>query len=171
MRSESDIRHKLKQVRFRHRKKRVRKGLARHPENCLWNDENSSLVGCPKFCSHRERSGYLCDSRYGGDLVVAECPLFEAAHTAEEIKAEFDDFIETASKEDLAREVPDLMALIWTLGDNPEEFVEGEISEEVPDLVGIVENQAVPVKEECDLIVFRPWYIRALRYLFPEWVK
>lgn len=160
MRSESSIKHQIKQVMFRHRKKWLRKGMARHPENCVYNEE-STQVGCYRYCIHKSRAGILCDSRYGGEQIASQCPFFQSCNNPDDLKVEFDDFVESASKQELAQEFPDLVALLWTLG---EDHV-GELSiEEEEDLSS---NELLRSMIPTNM----PWYYPLLKWAFPGLVR
>lgn len=116
MKTEGQIRHKLKQVTYRHRKKRIRTQLSRRPMNCYHNCVVSKTSSHEIYgCSHPKREGIVCDSYYGGDLIASECPFFQPSKSKEEIREEFDHFIQTASLPEIATEMPDVTALMWAL--------------------------------------------------------
>jgi len=128
MRRESQIRHKLKQVIFRHRKKYVEQGLSPRPENC----EHNIVVRLPihtgnratiRVCAYSDDeidNDVVCDSTMGGDQQARKCPYFNCCHTPETLKDEFSqklglgDAVTQAGV--LAKEYPDIIALMWVLG-------------------------------------------------------
>ena len=124
MRRESQIRHKLKQVIFRHRKKFVEKGLSRRPENC----EHNRVVTLPVHTGNRATlrvcgfndNNVVCDPTMAGEAQARECPYFGGCNTPESLKSEFskklglgEDVIQAGA---LAKDYPDLIALMWVLG-------------------------------------------------------
>lgn len=148
MKSESATKHKLKQVRFRHLKKRVAAGLKELPENCGHNHEfmhpltNGTPTGmciCPAQTGER-----LCDRAWGGIEKAKSCPHFQAKQTKDEIKSEFASALEGMSFAQVAYHFPDMAALMWTLG---EETAEADW-EGVPDDIDFVdvEIQGVTVR-------------------------
>lgn len=130
MKSESQIRQKVKQVVFRHRKKFVEKSLKRHPCNCKHNEEvklktPSSGLHIIRRCSHKEQNTLVCDRNLGGLELAQKCPYFEHKHTAEALKRQFAARLgldgSPISLGDLARDFPDVVALMWVLGSQKNE--------------------------------------------------
>lgn len=120
MQSESKIRHRLKLLRLRHLEKHIRKATSRNPGNCKWNqlqDTNGPIPvrvcanPSPGFC------GGVCDPQYNGKEIAARCDLFEPRLSADKVKEEFNRFLLESSGEELARACPDIMALLWVLGE------------------------------------------------------
>lgn len=127
MKSRKAIEKKLVQVRFRHLKKALRTGLSRKPENCLYNAKlgkgakpDSPRVGVCMF-KVSEGSGPrgVCDECFGGQNRAADCGDFEPRQDVADIRKDFENFLSTASKGEIAFHYPDLAALLWTLGDHP----------------------------------------------------
>lgn len=130
MKNEGQIKQKVKQVIFRHRKAYINEGLARKPENCLHNDRvrlpvhmaNRATLGICGFCPDDQTpNNFVCDSSMGGDKQAAECPFFRSHTSAEELKDEFNKKLglngETPVKIGyIAKEYPDVAALMWVLG-------------------------------------------------------
>lgn len=128
MKTESEIRQKLKQVLYRHRKNYVQKGLSRLPENC----EHNRVVRLPVHTGNRatirvcgyigedgETNDRVCDSTMAGDVQAQECPFFECVKTATELKEEFkskmglgDEVVPIGA---VAKEYPDVAALKWVM--------------------------------------------------------
>jgi hypothetical protein len=129
MKREGQIRHKLKQVIFRHRKKFVEKGLSRRPENCAHN----GVVRLPvhtgnratiRVCQYRDEdtdewNNRVCDSTMAGDEQARHCPYFECGNTPDVLKATFSKKLGLGGEEvksgALAQEYPDIIALMWVL--------------------------------------------------------
>lgn len=128
MKREGQVRHKLKQVIFRHRKKFVEKGLSRRPENCAHN----GVVRLPLHTGNRAKirvcrfvketgdwNNRVCDSSMAGDKQAVECPHFECKNTPESLKEEFSVKLglngEAIEPGVLAQEYPDVIALMWVL--------------------------------------------------------
>lgn len=130
MKGEGQIKQKVKQVVFRHRKAYIRRGMARHPENCVFNEQihlpvhmanRASLRVCGYCPEGGEPSKVMCDATMGGERQAAECPVFQAHKSAEELKEEFNDKlgIEGGPPKEIgyiAQAYPDVAALLWVLG-------------------------------------------------------
>lgn len=121
MQLESKIRHRLKLLRLRYLEKAIRKVISRRPENCLYN--NLTDTGSPipvRICTNPNPGfcGAVCDESYGGANIAARCNQFDSRISAETAKAEFHRFLLEASTEELAQRYPDIMALLWVLGDH-----------------------------------------------------
>lgn len=134
MKTESQIKRKLKQVSFRHRQKYVQKGLAVKPCNCKYNgslefktpDKLHQIRICTYSDDQVDWNNRVCDEGLGGLKQAQGCPFYECRNTPESLKKEFDasiglDGTKVQSK-DIARKYPDIMALYWVLG--PPEAVE-----------------------------------------------
>lgn len=131
MKTEGKVKQKVKQVVFRHRKNFVVQGLARRPGNCRHNRTvhlpvhmaNRATLGVCGYCHEEGESlDVVCDSTMGGDTQAADCPYFSPAKTAKELKEEFNAKLGldgTAVRIGyIAKEYPDVAALMWVLGGN-----------------------------------------------------
>lgn len=130
MKSEGQIKQKIKQVVFRHRKAYIRHGLARHPENCTHNQKVSLPVHMSnratlRICGYCPEGGepnnVVCDSTMGGERQAGECPFFEPNRSAENLKEEFNRKLGLNGEDPveigyIAQEYPDVAALLWVLG-------------------------------------------------------
>ena len=130
MKSEGQIRQKVKQVIFRHRKEYVVRGLARRPGNWEYNEKvrlpvhmaNRASIGVCGYCPDGEMpNNVVCDSTMGGDRQASECQFFQERHTAEDLKEEFNVKlgIEGGPPREIgyiAQEYPDVAALLWVMG-------------------------------------------------------
>jgi hypothetical protein len=136
MKSEGNIRQKLKQAKYRHRQKFMEKALKRKPCNCKFN---RSLSNVPNpfpyrgwgFCSlyiddPEEWQGLICDDRMDKTNQAPDCPKFEFVLDPDELKDAFKDKFDSFSIGEIAAEYPDVAALMWVLdesgglGDLPE---------------------------------------------------
>ena len=150
MKSKSEVLQKLKQVRYRYLKKAVRKGLARHPYNCLFNKEIEVLRLNVGICTHPEiietRSDYfpICDERLG-DL-SSRCEKFCPKRSKERIREGIKETLNSSEVGEIAYHYPDVAALIWVL--DKEDLQGFEDLEEEPE-----EDQALVV----DPVQFSWW--------------
>lgn len=117
MRTEGQVRHQLAQVRYRHLKRDLRTGLSRKPENCSHNVSVIDSTVRVNLCVLQEE-GYqytVCDSSCGGLERASKCQNFECANTKDSIKQDFDEFLSTATRAEIAERYPDVAALLWVL--------------------------------------------------------
>jgi hypothetical protein len=134
VKSESQVRQKLKQVLFRHRKEFLREQLHRRPENCKHNAvvhlpvhvaTRSSLRICGLVHESEGWNNRVCDSLIGGDRQATQCPHYVCQHTPEELKLEFNEKIGLGQTPveigRLAKDYPDAAALMWVLSPTPED--------------------------------------------------
>lgn len=130
MRSEGQVRHKLKQVLFRHLQKKLRLAFRRRPDLCLYNQTLESGQIQVAVCGHPERGGLLCDGRFqeGADR-ARECPLWEPRRGKEEVKAEFRDLVESQDRGAIAAEYPDVAAILWVLDEDVKDTVQEAVGE------------------------------------------
>lgn len=121
MKSEGQVRQKIKQVLFRHRKRKIREGLKKTPCNCKFNGH---LDLPDSFLSERDNvnlctyPGNLqtCDERITGDLEKAQqCPFFVSEADIENVKSLFDADLLGRNLVEVAEVYPDAAALMWVL--------------------------------------------------------
>ena len=142
MRTEGQIRHKLKQVLYRHLQRRLRENFKRAPENCYYNGAPKPLgegavplegygptiptdIQPYRVCLYalspegqmtaREWPGACCDLRLDPEQ-PHRCPYFKGRLTKEEVRAEFVEFL-SRPRGEVAAEFPDVVALLWVLGE------------------------------------------------------
>jgi len=128
VKTESQIRQKIKQVVFRHRKKYVEKHLKQHPCNCKFNEEvklktPSHGLHVIRKCSYKmedvDQTNLVCDRNFGGLDLARKCPYFAHKHSAEDLKRKFASRLgldnTPVSLGELARDFPDVVALMWVL--------------------------------------------------------
>jgi len=119
MKSESQIRHKLKQVLYRHLQKKIR-GLFR-PSGCIYNVSGMFQEQTVGMCNYGNRGKHIivCDSRVEGcNQQAVDCSWFKPAQSKEDVKASFKELAGDLSKRgQLAFEYPDVAALMWVLED------------------------------------------------------
>ena len=126
MNSPGAIRHKLKQVIYRHLKRRLDQELTPAAENCVFNDTVLDPYSLSKdrfpvplhVCIHAEVEHRVCDPRWGGAEKAKECPYYKAPLDKDEIKEEFKEFMQRAPLPEIAAEYPDVAALMWELGED-----------------------------------------------------
>jgi len=135
MKRRGAIKHKLKQVIFRHRSKYVEEGLKRRPANCSYNapiqvyDPSTTNKAVLRVClydvSNRRRwNNATCDESLGGLEQCRKCPMFKARNEADDLKAEFATMLGIDGTEVdigwIAKQYPDVAALMWVLGSEPQ---------------------------------------------------
>lgn len=129
MKSEGQIKQKVKQVIFRHRKAYMKRGLSKRPENCIHNHRvtlpvhmaNRASLGVCGYCGEDGPNNVVCDSTMGGDKQAAECPYFQERSSAEDLKEEFNRKLGLDGEKPveigyIAKEYPDVAALLWVMG-------------------------------------------------------
>jgi len=129
VKSEGQVKQKLKQVIYRHRKSHVERGMTRIPENCTHNRAvrlpvhtgNRAVIHvCAYLVSETEPNDVVCDSTMAGEVQARECPYFEGCHSAEDLKDEFTRNLgldgSPVNIGVIAKEYPDVAALMWALG-------------------------------------------------------
>ena len=176
MKTKKDIEKKLVQVRFRHLKKALRTGLSRKPENCAYNAKlgkgakpDSPRVGVCMF-KVAEAGGPrgVCDDCFGGQNRASDCPDFDPRQDASDIRKDFESFLDSASKGEIAFHYPDMAALLWALGDHP------ALDSVLPndEVVSLVEDfteaeKALDEEEEAAtaLAIADSWWGRVAAYL------
>ena len=158
MKTKKDIEKKLAQVRFRHLKKALRKGLSRKPENCVYNAKlgKGSKPDAPRVgvCMYKVEVGAgpkgVCDDCFGGQNRASDCMDFEPRQDASDIRKDFESFLHTASKGEIAFHYPDLAALLWTLGEHPslESVIpDDEVTALVEEVIAPPELELVQIEE------------------------
>lgn len=121
MKTEAQIRDKLRQVKFRHLKRAIRTGVSRKPCNCenngLVNMENGSTMGICLLGAGQDGywQGILCDEARGGLRLAEGCEDFCPLRTPQGIRQEFDDFLKHSSRAVIAESYPDIAAILWVL--------------------------------------------------------
>lgn len=130
MRTEADIRQKLKQVQYRHLKKLLQANFKQRPCNCVYNEVHlplNSLHGKPVgLCMYSAEApddwqGVICDEDFGGIQQARECGLFQPHKTKLEIRTEFHNLMTTADIGEVAAQYPDIAAMMWVLDERPYE--------------------------------------------------
>lgn len=142
MRTEGQIRQKLKQVLYRSLQKAIR-GIFR-PDECKYNKKGNFQGRPVGVCKHKNCGMHqiICDYDpiYGNSQQVSECPWFEAKKSKEVLKAEFKELIKsTDDRGKLALNYPDAAALLWVLGE-----VDGD------ELISILNEEIESEKKNTD---------------------
>lgn len=148
MRTESAIRHKLKQVKFRYLKKYLAEYYRQSPEDCMYNllmppagdDYIPSVCGWGRNGPGWEPS--YCDRTLDDGQRARECTFFcrSSERTKAQIKADFDQHLRGLSIAMVASNYPDMAALLWVLGVDvvPEDVFEDDAEIEDPSPPAIV---------------------------------
>ena len=112
----SKVKQKLKQVKFRHLKTYLSENLKADPRNCTHNEITTSDKGEVGVCAYEGSKlyGSVCDVFFGRDR-SKDCGLFCPKRSKEELKKEFYEFIDNSEIGLVAKEFPDVTALIWVL--------------------------------------------------------
>ena len=112
----SKVKQKLKQVKFRHLKEYLSENLKEDPRNCAHNEITTSPTGEVGTCAYDGSSffGNICDVSFNKDM-SRDCGLFCPTKSKELLKKEFFEFIDNSSLGEVAKEFPDVTALIWVL--------------------------------------------------------
>lgn len=141
MKTDAQVRQKIKQVLFRYRKKFVREGLAKAPENCSFNVSvrypfhagGRTLRVCRYVDAKGEWNNVVCDRAFGGVRTAEGCPHFRCSNTSESLKEVFRERWQTEPVEigEIAKAFPDVAALMWAMAPCSEKtdvltFFEGE---------------------------------------------
>lgn len=141
MRSEGNVRHKLKQVSYRHLQRLLRENFRQKPQRCAHNslvilDESSTVGLCGVLSVDGVPRHLPCDSRIPGcDDMAQGCSMFKPLKTKAEIKDEFQVLLSSSDRGEIASEYPDIAALLWVLdseGISMDEVSDGEDLEDVP---------------------------------------
>ena len=129
--SEGQVRHKLKQVLYRHLQKRIRAGLRKYPATCLHNQRvevEGRVLGFARCSIDGSR---VCDEcLVGGAKTARGCGDWSPRQTKEEIRVAFEALC-SKGRAVVAFHFPDAGALMWVLGEDvgytlPPEDDEGE---------------------------------------------
>jgi len=132
VKSEGEVRQKLKQVIFRLRKKHVEAVFRKAPETCR---HNSTLEPMPReeipgvqacfYTTDGVPRGVVCDVRFDNGARARSCSLWEPRGDKEQVKTEFHEVMESGNRGLIASKFPDVAALMWvldgSLGDEPTE--------------------------------------------------
>lgn len=168
MRKASEIRQKLKQVKFRYLSKLLTAKLSPRPSNCLHNgtldvpEKEPALHICTLKLDDGSWNGGICDEEHGGLERAKKCPHFCPRQSKDAIKADFRDFFDTAEYGQIAYLYPMAAGLIWALGDEldePEGDLDPEPTEEpasevpqVPDAATLDKLSAATEEESQDAV-------------------
>lgn len=126
MKTPGQVQQKLKQVLYRHLKKRLKAGLKQAPHTCIHNEEleldGGGVIGICRFTEAGVPRNLVCDHQVDRGVRAQNCPLWSPAVSKDEIKAEFQDFLDSADRGQIAAEFPDAAALMWVLDDGESMF-------------------------------------------------
>ena len=134
MKSEGQLRQRLKQMKFRTVKKEIENLLGQCSKNCRFNyllgslkQDNQtplshSLNGGVYVCKCPDYDLHICDARFVEEDPAKQCPYFAPRHNAESIKQSLSNFIDTAPLAELSVRFPQISTLLWVLQeDEPKE--------------------------------------------------
>ena len=118
MKTSGEVGQKLKQLRFRHIKRVLKKALRVAPSTCAHNktvevDSSKARVG---LCCCPELTLGVCDEVLGDRS--KDCPSWKALHSKEELKQELKDTFESSPVSEISRLYPDVATLMWVLTDS-----------------------------------------------------
>lgn len=131
MKEASTVKHKLRQVIFRHRKQFIKEGLKQCPGNCRYNAPVKVPPGpgrrkIIRVCLYKEDEGWnnvVCDENEGGLEQARTCPYFECKNNATDLKSMFSSLLGLDGTPVeigwIAKHYPDVAALTWVLGQQP----------------------------------------------------
>lgn len=119
MKSQGQVKRKLKQVLFRHMKRHLSSSLSRVPRNCMYNRvpttaEGQVMQGLPRLCIHAMQAGCVCDEAYDSSIEYAKCPYFQPKNSKQTLKEEFVQLAKS-DRAVVAETMPDAAALMWVL--------------------------------------------------------
>jgi hypothetical protein len=123
VKTEGEVRQKLKQVLYRHRQKRIQAVFRQAPETCTHNStleprgrhDNAGGVQACVYTTDGVPRGVVCDVRYDNGQRARNCPLWEGRTTKSEVKAEVREILESGNRGLIAKNFPDAAALMWVL--------------------------------------------------------
>ena len=126
MKSEAQVRQKLKQAAYRRLKADLLEpNFQRAPETCKYNLLRCGQGGLEvRCCGVPSCPTKVCDRRLNGEAIAKVCPFWEPLHTKEQLREAFAEQIQRPRHE-VAALYPDLAALMWVLDDTispPEEL-------------------------------------------------
>lgn len=164
MKTEGQINHMVKQRIFRHRKTYIKHGLARHPENCTFNDpvrlpvhmSNRAIIRVCGYCPEgSDPNNVVCDSTMGGERQAGECPYFEAHRSAEDLKKEFNDKIgieegTPQTRKYVEENYPDVAYLMWALGPSKKTNTQDPAQEDQNEILDLFGDEDETVTEDSD---------------------
>lgn len=141
MRTEGQIKQKLKQVMFRHLQKLLRtKVFRKRPDACKHNQLSSASGPKVWLCHSRDPdvNHRICDTRFEDCLKFALiCPCWEPKRSKEGVQADFRLLMESGDRGIIASEYPDIAALLWVLGED----VPDVLREVVEDVLSLPDDE------------------------------
>ena len=146
MRTPGEVAQKLKQVRYRHLKKELKRLLKQTARTCKHNTLVETRGGESGICTLDCKA---CDTWLDRS---SDCGKWEPRHTAEEIKESLKEFFKTRPVHEVAVRFPDVAALLWMLADEDDPQAGPLIPNAVPTttLYGI--ELWVDTREELEIL-------------------
>jgi hypothetical protein len=125
MRTEGQIRQRLKQALHRNLQKRLKANFKQKPDTCTHNRRpyhinKDGRAPCPAVCIHAKQGGQVCDERHGGVEQAKGCPLWAPLRSSDAVREEFAaGYREMAVRAKLGHKDPAFpvaSTLMWVLG-------------------------------------------------------
>ena len=136
MKNEGAIKHKLKQVRTRHLHKLLDTSLRKRPHNCIFNEQRVGQDGVEIHICLKDLT--ICDAQFDGVEKAKGCPIFSPIKDKTALKDEFREFVDTASRAEIAFRYPDMAPLMWVLDNESEES--DDVEDPLPEELAVVES-------------------------------
>lgn len=152
MKTQGQIKQKIKQVVFRHRKRFVQEGLSRKPENC----QHHKTVRLPLHTGNRavigvcglEGKNLVCDSTMAGVAQAQDCESFCCKHSAQDLKENFDSRLGLNGEDiqigAIARDYPDIAALMWVMGPSKNKVTKVQEDQVASDILAVLGSEPEP---------------------------
>jgi hypothetical protein len=152
VKTQGQIKQKIKQVVFRHRKRFVQEGLSRKPENC----QHHKTVRLPLHTGNRavigvcglEGKDLVCDSTMAGVAQAQDCKFFCCGRSAEFLKKDFDSRLGLNGEDiqigAIAKDYPDLAALMWVMGASKNKVTKVQEDPVVLDILAVLGSEPEP---------------------------
>lgn len=119
MKSQTEVRKKLKDVKYSYLTKELKRSLKVCPQNCVYNyrhvelnDEGEEVeIGLCTYGADGDWNGNICDD----EETALACPVKKLLHTKEDVKRNFEKSLE--DEVIVAHQYKDIAALQWVIGD------------------------------------------------------
>jgi len=126
MKTDGEIKQRLKQIRFRTIKKEIENLLKRTASNCRFNyllkpqgQDTTQLCdmleGGVYICKCPDYNTHICDTRFSQEDPAVKCPYFDTRHNKDLIKQSLSGFFDNAPVEEILVRFPQIATLLWVL--------------------------------------------------------
>ena len=130
IKTESQIRHKIKQVMFRHRKKFIQRHMKNTPDRCKFNQMLNLGTGSVQICRKVNPSIICMDTQQSSN-----CTLYASTSEVDvqQLKELFYQSVIDRSQRpsEFTAHYPDAAALIWALGMTSREYYSPDSTEDI----------------------------------------